>query len=310
MRHISSKATKSPLVSVVIPVFNAAKYLPEALDSLLSQVYANLEFIAVNDASTDSSLSILNAYSKLDKRLKVYSNPKNLKISRTLNFAISKAKGKYIARMDADDIALPGRIEKQVAFLQAHPSVVIVGGQCKTIDINSKNIGRKLFPIKHEAIKEGLFTGNPIQHPSAIINRSLLPENFSWYNPTLPPAEDLDLFFRLGKYGQYANLPVFVLKYRQHLGSETFKNPVYTFSLTQRVRRLAVKKYGYRPSLKARMVNQLQIATINLLPETLIYPVYLLVRGIKSPLQLVWDQLSKIQTPRLMLNLNRGQKHH
>jgi len=281
MRRNIEQAT--PLVSVILPVYNADKYLSAALESLINQTYTNLEIIAINDGSTDNSLSILKHFAKTDKRIKVISNPKNLKISRSLNRGISKAKGKYIARMDADDIALPKRIEKQILFLISHPEVVIVGGQCRTIDTSGKVIGRKLFPTTHDAIKNGLFTGNPIQHPSVIINRSLLPENFSWYNPVLPPAEDLDLFFRLGKFGKYANLSTFVLHYRQHMGSETFKNPLHTFSLTQKVRQLAVNRYGYKPSLKSKIINLLQIVTLALLPESLIYPAYLLVRGIRSP---------------------------
>jgi len=307
-----NKNTNHPLVSVILPVYNADRYLPLALDSLLAQTYPHFEIIAIDDGSSDTSLSILKKYAKKDKRIRVFSNTRNIKISRTLNFGISKAKGKYIARMDADDIALPHRFQKQVRFLLSHPEVVIVGGQCKTIDINSQIIGRKLFPITHETINDSLFTGNPIQHPAALINCALLPKNFSWYNPNLPPAEDLDLFFRLGKYGQYANLPTYVLKYRQHYGSETFKNPLNTFSQTQKVRNLAVKKYGYRPTSKAKLINQIQIAAIKLLPKSLIYPTYLLIRGIRSPLQIITDQISSIhiQRPTLMLNLIRGQKHH
>jgi len=257
------------------------------LDSLINQSYSHLEIIAINDGSTDSSLSILNSYANADKRIHVLSNKENLKISHTLNLGISKAKGKFIARMDADDIALPNRIKKQVQYHLSHPDTVIVGGQCQTIDTNSSITGHKRFPITHEAIKDGLFTGNPIQHPSAMINRLLLPKNFNWYDPTLPPAEDLDLFFRLGKYGKYANLKSCVLKYRQYLGSETFKNPLLTFSLTQKVRQIAVKKYSYKPSLKARIINFMQIILVSILPESLIYPVYLTLRGSSSPAKIV-----------------------
>jgi hypothetical protein len=126
-----------------------------------------------------------------------------------------------------------------------------------------------------------MYTQNPIQHPSIMIRKSLLPKNFSWYNPKLIPAEDLDLYFRLGEYGLYANLKSFILIYRQHGKSETFKNPKHTFKITQKVRRLAIQKYHYTPSIKAKTISLIQQITLRILPNELIFPLYTLVRGTK-----------------------------
>ncbi len=287
------KSINNPLISVILPVYNANGYLPLAIESILAQTYKNFELIAIDDGSTDNSLDILKKYAKKDSRIKVLHNKRNLNIANSLNIGIKHAKGQFIARMDADDISLPHRFQKQIHFLLKHPEIVILGGQVRTIDVNGKALGRKLFPVLDNEIRESLYTSNPIQHPTAIINKFLLPKNFSWYNPSLPPAEDYDLFFRLGQYGKYHNLNKFVLKYRQYLGSNTFKNPIKTFNVTQKVRKLAVNKYGYVPSKKSKIINFIQITLVTLIPDSFIYPLYVLVRGIRSPLQLLADYLAQ-----------------
>lgn len=278
MRHIN---TQFPLISVILPVYNAGHYLVEALESIRYQTYPHFEVIAIDDASTDDSCKILKKYAKIDSRFKVYKNKTNQKIANTLNFGLTKAKGNYIARMDADDISLPNRFKKQIKYLVNHPGVVIIGGQCLTIDKNGHLTGKKLFPTSHFDIHELMYTANPLQHPSVMINRSLLPKDFVWYNPSLTPAEDLDLYFRLGKFGLFANLHSTVLMYRQHGDSETFKDPKHTFTITQKVRRLAVRKYGYKPSLRSRLIASIQDIVIFVLPDSLIFPVYSFFRGTK-----------------------------
>lgn len=274
-----------PLVSVIIPVYNANGFLSAAIDSILNQTYKNLDIIIVDDGSTDETPKILKSFAKKDKRVKILTNKRNLNIATSLNRGIKLAKGNYIARMDADDISLPNRIEKQMEYLLAHPDIVILGGQCKTIDTRDKTIGHKLFPVTDTEIRDALYYENPIQHPTVIFNKELIPKNFSWYNPDLPPAEDYDLFFRLAKFGKLHNLKRFVLKYRQYIGSSTFKNPLNTFNVTLRVRKLAITKYDYKPTLKGEIAHNLQVLAIRTLPQFLIYPTYLLLRGIKSPLQ-------------------------
>jgi glycosyltransferase involved in cell wall biosynthesis len=278
MRH---QITQKPLISVILPVHNAEKYLVEALESLRYQTYPHFEVIAIDDASTDLSYRILRNYAKIDSRFHVYQNKTNLKIANTLNFGLTKAKGHYIARMDADDISLPNRFQKQLSFLMRHPGVVVVGGQCLTIDKDSRLTGKKLFPTSHIDIHELMYTANALQHPSIMINRTLLPKSFSWYNPSLTPAEDLDLYFRLGKFGLFANLHSTVLMYRQHSDSETFRNPKHTFRVTQKVRELAVSKHGYKPKLKSRIIAGIQSMVLSVIPSSLIFPLYTLVRSTK-----------------------------
>lgn len=276
MRHTFNQ---NPLISVILPVHNAQKYLVEALESLRYQTYPHFEVIAIDDASSDDSFKILKSYAQIDSRFKVIRNKVNLKIAKTLNLGITKAKGEFIARMDADDISLPNRFQKQIKFLTSHPGVVVVGGQCLTIDTDSHITGKKLFPINHIAIHELMYTANPLQHPSIMIRRSLLPKSFSWYNSKLTPAEDLDLYFRLGKFGLFANLKSTILMYRQHGDSETFRNPKYTFEITKQVRHLAVTKHGYKPKLKSKIIAALQSVVLSIIPESLVFPLYTFIRG-------------------------------
>lgn len=267
-----------------MPVYNAGDFLRPALDSILSQTHQNWELIAINDGSTDNSWSILKQFQSQDKRVKIFKNDKNHGIGFTTNLAIKKAKGAFIARMDADDISLPSRIKKQVKFLLQNPNVIAVGGQCHVINTKGEVVGKKNFPTEHQQIKSMMYNAMSIQQPTVMFNTKLLPKQFTWYNNSLSPVDDLDLFFRLFKYGQLANLNNFVLKYRQYHQSSSLKDPKKTFSLTKKVRKLAVKKYQFRPSLKNKIVAIIQEMIVKTLPSPFIYPAYSILRGI-TPLK-------------------------
>lgn len=274
------KRNKKPLVSIVLPVYNAGDFLVEAMLSIINQTYKNWELICVNDASKDNSLAILQDFALRDSRIKVYSNKRNLGVALTSNFVISKAKGKYLARMDADDVMMPDRIEKQVEFLQKNPGVVIVGGQCQLIDKDGEIIGRKIFPTKNTDLYKMSFRSMPIQQPTMMINLNLLPKKFTWYNDKFKPADDLDLFFRLFNFGLFANLPDFVLKYRMHKSNISLVNPKRTFFLTYEIRRRAVALYNYKPVFSSKLINYFQYLVVSVLPNFLIYPFFVFWRGI------------------------------
>lgn len=281
------KKSQKPLVSIVLPVYNAGNFLVETVSSVVNQTYKNWELICVNDDSQDNSLSILQDFALQDSRIKVYSNNKNLGVALNSNFAISKAKGKYLARMDADDVMMPDRIEKQVLFLQKNPGVVIVGGQCQLINEEGKQIGKKVFPTKNIDLYQMAFRSMPIQQPTMMINLNLLPKKFTWYNDKFKPADDLDLFFRLFNYGLFANLSDCVLKYRMHKSNISLVNPKRTFFLTYQIRRRAVEFYGYKPMLSSKIVSAFQYLIVSLLPNFLIYPIFVFWRGLMP----VWNLL-------------------
>ncbi|TXJ00169.1 MAG: glycosyltransferase family 2 protein [Neisseriales bacterium] len=138
----------APIISVVMPVYNAEKYITEAVESILNQTYSDFEFIIIDDCSTDSSYQILQKYAEKDKRIRIFRNDTNRKQAYTKNFAIKLAKGKFIAFMDADDISLPARFTKQVTFMESHPDIGVCGTWIKVFidDIH------KVIPPKKSAI--------------------------------------------------------------------------------------------------------------------------------------------------------------
>ncbi len=270
------------LVSIIMPTYNASKYIEDAIESVLSQTYTNWELIAVDDGSTDDSYKKLISFSNIDKRIKVYRNKENLGVGKTSNFAISKAKGKYITRFDSDDVMPEYRLEKQVDYLNKNKNVVLVGGQVETIDTRGRKIGDKVFPIKSKDIYDGFFTFMTVQQGASMINISKLPKDFVWYEDKARTAEEVDLFFRMFKYGKFSNLPETTLYYRQYKGSTSLKDPKLTFFNTFNTRNVATRVYGYKPSLKAKMVNLVQFVVVSVLPAPLIYPVFALLRGMVS----------------------------
>ncbi|PIU73116.1 glycosyl transferase family 2 [Candidatus Shapirobacteria bacterium CG06_land_8_20_14_3_00_40_12] len=272
---------QKPIVSVYMPVFNAAPYLPQAIESVLNQTYSNFEFIIIDDASTDSSWKIIKSYASLDKRIKVRRNSINLGVSLTSNIAISLVRGSFLARIDADDVALSDRLEKQLSYLKSNPSIVAVGGQCVCIDADNKVIGYKKFPIDPQKLKEMFFWAIPLQQPTIMVNLNLLPKNFTWYDRTKSSAEEVNLMFRFLKYGQLANLPNYILFYRQLPGSLSRRNPKNTFFLTLQSRLVAVKK-GFQPSFKAVVLNIAQILIISVLPNPAINSLWNIIRGISA----------------------------
>ncbi|HEX8521903.1 MAG TPA: glycosyltransferase, partial [Tepidisphaeraceae bacterium] len=207
-----------PRVSILIPVYNAQPYLSGAIQSILTQTFTDFEIIAVNDGSTDESLDILNSLAKRDARLHIHSRP-NTGIVGALNDGLSQCQGELIARMDADDLSLPNRLEKQVAFLDAHPDHVLVGSRVLLIDPDNLPIRPWVDEFDHGAIDTAhLNRGWPVVHPAIIMRRSAV-EQIGCYRQQYATLEDLDLFLRLAEVGRLANLADVLLHYRQHFSS-------------------------------------------------------------------------------------------
>lgn len=270
--------THSSLVSVVIPVYNAGYFLPQAIESILNQTYKNLELICVDDVSTDESFKILQKFSKQDKRIKIYRLKKHSGVSIAANFAINHAKGRFIARMDADDLMMKTRIEKQMKFLLENTDKVAVGGQCKRIDAYGKSLGIKRFPLAHKEIASMVFRSIPIQQSSLMVNRNRLPGNFPWYNQKLPIGEDYELYYKLLQYGKLANLPDTILLYREHEKGISFVSQKKTFWYIWKSRLLGITKYGYVPDLKSVINVLIQTIIALILPDKLLYPLHMWTR--------------------------------
>ena len=199
-----------PLCSVVMSVYNGEEYLKEAIDSILQQSYANFEFIIIDDASTDNSLEIIQSYN--DSRIIIIQNNENLFLACSLNKGIKSAKGKYLVRMDADDISMPERIMKQVSFMERNPQVGI-SGTCS--EIIGYGMGHGVYSQDDQTIKFKLLHECHLLHPTLIIRKELIFDNDLFYNEEFRKNQDYELFLRAIDITQYANLPDFLIKYRQ-----------------------------------------------------------------------------------------------
>lgn len=276
-----------PLVSVLMPVFCAEKYVKAAVESVLSQTFGDFELVIVDDGSGDESLAILKQLAKKDKRIRLYQNDFNSGIGYTRKRLASLARGTYAAIMDADDIMLPDRLEKQVKFMEQHKQVIVLGGQCITINEMGIVNGEKRFPLAHNKIYDMMFTKMSIQQPASMINLKLVPSEFPWYDNSVSPVEDLDNLFRLFNYGNFANLRSQILKYRVYCASNSLKNPKRTFWLTMKVRMRAVFEYGYKPTVLAIVAVIAQSMVVAVLPSAWVFPVYAFLRGMKNGVQKV-----------------------
>lgn len=201
-----------PLVSVIIPCYNAEKYVEQAVRSIMNQTYKNLEILITDDCSTDSSFEILQKLAEEDARIKLFKNEQNQKIVRTLNALVERANGKYIARMDADDISLPKRIEKQVCFMEAHPDIAICGTNAWHIDDNNRIFARSHLPCKNSDIQIFKFFLNPFYHPTVLCRKELLKNHR--YDEKFLYAEDYELWLRVLTFFMGINLTDKLFCYR------------------------------------------------------------------------------------------------
>ena len=191
-----------------MPVYNSELFIKEAIDSILNQTFTDFELIIIDDASTDASVEIIQSYT--DTRIQLVVKPQNSGYTKSLNYGLTIAKGEYIARMDSDDISLPTRFEKQVAFLNENLDIVVCGTQYNVM--NSTKLSN--HPTEHDAIKVKLLDGCYIAHPTVMMNRKFLLNNNLSYNVNAEPAEDYDLWSRIVFLAKVANLNETLLLYR------------------------------------------------------------------------------------------------
>ena len=214
----------APTVSVIMPVYNAERYVAEAVESILAQTFTDFEFLIVDDGSTDGSRKILERYAAQDPRIHLKSRP-NTGLVIALNEMLSDARGEFIARMDADDVSLPERFEKQLEFLSEHPKVVAVGTAQVWIDPVGLPLRENVPPREHAEIERIQFETAEacLCHPSAMLRRSAV-QAAGNYDESLFGAEDLDLWFRLGEIGLLANMPECLIQYRFHFSKVGFSH--------------------------------------------------------------------------------------
>jgi glycosyltransferase involved in cell wall biosynthesis len=201
-----------PKITVLMPVYNGAKYLKEAIDSVLSQTFRDFEFLIIDDGSTDSSVEIIKSYN--DQRIRLEQNDKNFGLIYSLNKGIDLTKNKYIARMDADDISLPDRLKIQFEFMESHFDIAVSG--VYTITIGKVNGHTNKFFTEPEDIKANLLFNTSLEHPSVIIRKEILQKYNLFYNENFKHSEDFDLWERISAQSSLANIPKILLKHRLH----------------------------------------------------------------------------------------------
>jgi glycosyltransferase involved in cell wall biosynthesis len=208
----------SPAISVLMSVFNGEKYLAECVESILAQSFKDFEFLIIDDGSRDGSVEILRKYEQQDPRIKLTVRP-NKGLTRTLNELFAQSHGRFLARMDCDDVAMPERFEKQIAALEADPSLVCVGGCFQLIDADGRPLTTLKPPADDAEIQRHALAGHgSICHPTAMIRREAL-EKINGYCEDFRTAQDLDLWLRLGEVGKLGNVQSAVLRFRMHEGS-------------------------------------------------------------------------------------------
>ena len=218
------KMNRNPEISVVMPVYNGELFIKEAMESILNQTYNDFEFLIVYDESTDGTLSIIQEFQEQDARVVLINGDKE-GISGALNKGIKEAKGKYIARMDADDISLPIRFEKQISHMQ-NLELDICGGHSLLIDSDGTINGIGVMPRSHDLCGLSLMFRVPFPHPSVIIRKRFLIDNSLEYGQSkYRIAEDFDMWVRMFIAGaKFGNIDDIVIRYRVLNNSLSAKN--------------------------------------------------------------------------------------
>ncbi len=203
----------APIVSVVLPVYNGEAFLREAVDSILTQTLRELELLVVDDFSTDSSRRIAEDFAQRDERVKVITNAQGKGLVGALNTGLAAAAGTYIARMDADDVSLPHRLQRQVDFMESHPRVGVCGAWFHIM--GSETVIR--HPEDHDDIKIRMLGHCSLTHPAVMLRKSVLEKHQLRYDEAFrEAAEDYHLWIRLAAVTELANVPEILLEYRAH----------------------------------------------------------------------------------------------
>jgi glycosyltransferase involved in cell wall biosynthesis len=256
-----------PLVSVVIPAYNAEPFLAGAVDSILRQTYPHFEIVVIDDASTDGTWAVAQRLASMDPRIRTYRNDRNLGIAGNRNRGVTLARGKYLAWQDADDLSMPSRLEKQVRLLEAHPEVAIVGGYIELFR-GTTTLGVRKYAPDDASLRRCIFRYSPIAQPVAMLRLDAL-RRAGEYDLRYPPAEDLDMTFRLGERHRLANVQEVLLRYRESDASATFTRLRKMESNTVAIRRHFSTSPAYRMTWGDWLFNLAHRASIRLVPPRL-----------------------------------------
>jgi glycosyltransferase involved in cell wall biosynthesis len=230
---------QSPAVTVLMPIYNGAHFLREAIESILCQSFADFEFLIIDDGSTDESMAIVRSYT--DHRIRLESNGTNMGLVETLNRGMRLARGRYIARMDSDDISHPERLAQQTSFMDQHIEVVVCGGWIKAF--GSQRFVKK-YPLTDDGIRTHLLFENALAHPSVMMRRDLFLSEHLFYDANYARAEDYELWTRVPGCYKLANLGRILLFYRRHAEQVSAEFFSVQSAVTSAIRKKQLERLG------------------------------------------------------------------
>ncbi|MDF2633458.1 MAG: glycosyl transferase family 2 [Pelosinus sp.] len=234
-----------PLVTVLMPVYNGERYLREAMDSIIAQTFYDFEFLIIDDGSTDNTSDIIHSYR--DGRIRVIKNDINSGLVSALNKGIENAQGQYIARMDSDDISMPGRLFKQVLFMEGHPEIGVCGSWVNTI---GEWYQGQLWELstEPEEIKCRLLFCTTLSHPSVMVRKKVLETSGLRYDGAYKHAEDYKLWMELAKVTLLANIPEPLVQYRFNQNQVSSKYSHEQMAVIDRIRKEQLHALGIEPT--------------------------------------------------------------
>ena len=239
-----------PKVSVLMPNYNAWKYISEAIQSILNQTFTDFEFIIIDDCSTDNSWEIIQEFAKKDTRIIPIKNEKNIHIAKTRNIALAKARGEFIAFLDSDDVAEKDRLELQLDFIERNPNIDLCGSNMLIIDSNWNINWEKKYPETDLECKNSIWFKNPFWQNTMIIKRKCFLE-VGFYDDDFRNAEDLDMWVRMWQKYKFYNIQRNLVRYRIFWWNSILKQQKLMIKNTLRVRKKALKLW-YKITFKWR----------------------------------------------------------
>jgi glycosyltransferase involved in cell wall biosynthesis len=236
--------TSLPLVTVLMPIHNGEAFVADAVESILRQTFRNFEFLVIDDGSTDGSVGIVEKYG--DSRIRLVRNEQQIELIRTLNLGLGLARGRFVARMDADDISLPERLERQVAFLEANPDV----GACGTwaVTMGDREGVIRAYPESAGAIRCQLLFGAALAHPSVCMRRDAFVRHRLQFDEAYPHAEDYQLWRTASEKFPLANIGEVLIRYRIHTESVSQRCPQQQEATVRRIHEEALSALGLTPT--------------------------------------------------------------
>lgn len=259
--------TTAPLISVIMPAYNAERTLAEAIESILAQEFRDFELIIVDDGSTDSTATIIERYARLDARIVSLTNSPNQGISRSRNRALWAARGEYLACLDSDDAAEPSRLGKQLEYMRNNPDCVLLGSDLTIIDETSAIVGRRVYPHTDHELRKAMPRFNPFAQPASMF-RTELARNVGGFRDDLTLCEDYDFFFRIAEHGKVSNLAEHLTRYRISSTQSKTRRLHDTVRYTLLVQKWAFDR-GWERSVND-IIYRLLLRSLLLFPQTVV----------------------------------------